>query len=264
MNLWCSRRLYASTTKCCHHRLFGHIISTIGEKKHLVRFDDGSEKECSSALLRVEKVHASLPPDVNLPMLAGNEHRVEVAEVEEEVADQEDEEPLAILLDEEEVEAALDDGECEGGNPQNATTEGGEPPNGMPGQLPTEKEQPSAKDYTAIKKQALEKIKSLVGGTVMMRTRNNGAMTWMVIASHDPPDVIPEKVHGIKYGMKSFLSSDYKKSEVFCLIFLKLLFKDWMEKVKKMNAVICSSSVKCRPFMEKEFLTGLGIMIGAA
>ena len=134
----------------------------------------------------------------------------------------------------------------------------------MPGQLPTEREQPSAKDYVAIKKQALEKIKSLVGETVTVRTRNNGAMTWTVIASHDPPDVFPEKEHGIKYGMKSFLSCDYKKSEVFCLMFLKLLFKDWTEKVKKMNAVISSSSVKCRPFTEKEFLTGLGIMIGAA
>ena len=110
-------------------RLFGHIISAVGEKKYLVRFDDGSEKECSSALLRVEKIHASLPPDVNLPMPAGNEHRVEVAEVEEEVADQEDEEPLAASPDDEEMEAALEDAEWEGGNPPNATTEGGDPPN---------------------------------------------------------------------------------------------------------------------------------------
>jgi len=25
-----------------------------------------------------------------------------------------------------------------------------------------------------------------------MKTRNNGSMTWKVIASHEPPDVIPE------------------------------------------------------------------------
>jgi len=47
-------------------------------------------------------------------------------------------------------------------------------------------------------------------------------------------------------------------------LFLKILFKDWTEKVKKMNAVISASSAKCRQFTEKEFLTGLGIMIGAA
>ena len=47
-------------TKCRrHHRLYGHVISDVGERKYLVRFDDGSEKECSSALLRVEKMHTN-------------------------------------------------------------------------------------------------------------------------------------------------------------------------------------------------------------
>jgi hypothetical protein len=211
-------------------RLYGHIVSAVGEKKYLVRFDDGSEKECSSALLRVEKNHASLPPDVNLPLPAANEHRVDVAEVFEEVVDQEDEEVLPTSPKDEEMEAELEDAEIEGDNPPNATADSDEPPNGMPGQLPTEKEQPLAKDYAAIKKQALEKIKSLVGETVTVRTRNNGAMTWTVIASHDPPDVIPEKEHGVKYGLKGFQPCDFKRSEVFCLLFLKLLFKDWAEK----------------------------------
>ncbi len=89
-------------------------------------------------------------------------------------------------------------------------------------------------------------------------------MTWMVIASHDPPDVIPEKEHGVKYGLMGFQPCDFKRSEGFCLIFLKLLFKNWAEKVKKMNAAISASSAKCRLFTKKEFLTGLGIMIGAA
>jgi hypothetical protein len=48
-------------------RLFGHIISAVGERKYLVRFDDGSEKECSSALLKVEKIHANVPPDIQMP-----------------------------------------------------------------------------------------------------------------------------------------------------------------------------------------------------
>jgi hypothetical protein len=149
-------------------------------------------------------------------------------------------------------------------NPPNATTEDGEPPNGMPGQLPTESDQPLAMDYKAIKKQALEKIQALVGEKVTIKTQNNGTMEWTVISSHDPEDVIPEKEDGTKYGMKGFHPSHYKKSEIFCILFLKLLFKDWTKKVKKMNAVISASSAKCRPFMEKELLTGLGIMIGAA
>jgi len=38
-------------------RLYGYVISAIGEKKYLVKFDDGSEKECSSNILRVERSH---------------------------------------------------------------------------------------------------------------------------------------------------------------------------------------------------------------
>jgi hypothetical protein len=51
-----------------------------------------------------------------------------------------------------------------------AAQDDGGPPNGMPGQLPTEKEQPLAKDNMAIKMQTLEKIKSHVGEKVTMKT----------------------------------------------------------------------------------------------
>ena len=235
------------------HRLYGHIISAVGERKYLVRFDDGSERECSSALLRVEKMHTNVPPDIQLPTSSHLEHRVVLEELVEEVIDQEEEEPLGASPDDEEMEEELGD----------VAQEDGDPPNGMPGQLPTENEQPSAKDYTAIKKQALEKIQSLVGEKVTIKTRNNGAMTWTVIASHDPSDVIPEKEHN-EYGLKSFKCGDYKRSEILCLVFLKLLFKDWRTKVEKMNAAVAASKIKCKPFTEKDFLTGLAILIGAA
>jgi len=45
---------------------------------------------------------------------------------------------------------------------------------------------------------------------------------------------------------------------------LQLIFKNWKRKVSKLNAAIGASSVKYRPFTEKEYLTGLGILIGAA
>ncbi len=188
--------------------MYGHAISAVGEWKYLVRFDDGSEKECSSALLRVEKMHTNVPPDIPMPTDSTLEHRVVLEELEEEVIDHEEEEPLGASPDEEEMEEVLGD----------AAQEDGDPPNGMPGQLPTEKEQPLAKDYMAIKKQALDKIKSLVGEKVTIKTRNNGAMTWTVIASHDPCDVIPENEHN-EYGLKSFKCGDYKRSEVLCLVF---------------------------------------------
>jgi hypothetical protein len=119
------------TKRRCHQRFFRHIISAIGEKKYLVRLDDGSEKECSSALLRVEKSHASLPPDVPVHVPENIQHRVDVADVEREVADQEDEEPFAASPEDEEMEATLEDADGMDDNPPNATTEDGEPPNRM-------------------------------------------------------------------------------------------------------------------------------------
>jgi hypothetical protein len=224
------------TKHCQHQRLFGHIISAVGEKKYLVRFDNGNEKECSSALiralLRVEKSHASLPPDVPVHVPENIQHRVDVADVEEEVADQEDEEPFAASPEDEDMEATLEDTDGMDDNPPNATTEDREPPNGVPGQLPTESDQPLAKDYAVIKKQTLEKIQALVGEKVTIKTRNNGTMEWTVISSNDPEDVIPEKEDDTKYVMKGFHPSHYKKSEIFCVLFLKLLFKDWTKKVK--------------------------------
>jgi hypothetical protein len=130
------------------HRLYGHIISAIGEWKYLVRFDNGSEKECSSALLRVEKMHMNVPPDIQLPIDSNLEHRFVLEELEIEVIDQEEEEPLGASPNEEEIEEELGD----------VAQKDGGPPNGMPGQLPTEKEQPLANNYMAIKKQALEKF----------------------------------------------------------------------------------------------------------
>jgi DUF971 family protein len=47
--------------------LFGYVIRAVGEKKYLVRFDNGEEKELPSAVLKVESIAASIPPDVPLP-----------------------------------------------------------------------------------------------------------------------------------------------------------------------------------------------------
>jgi hypothetical protein len=185
--------------------LYGYVISAVGEKKYLVKFDDGSEKECSSNILQVERLHASIPPDVPLPPQVPHEHRVEVSEVLEEVADQNEEEPLGVSPDEEEIEAKAEEPDMEGDNTGNTD----EPPNGMPGQLPTEQEeQPTIKDYATIKRQALEKSKSLVGQQVTVATRNNGSMTWTVIETHEPKGVILE-VEDTSYGVKGFNASEF-------------------------------------------------------
>jgi hypothetical protein len=103
-----------------------------------------------------------------------------------------------------------------------AAQEDGDSPNGMPGKLTTEKE---GKGLHGTLKAGIRKIKYLVVEKVTIKTQNNGAMTWTAISSHDPSHVIPEKEHN-EYGLKSFKCGDYKRSEVLCLGFLKLLFED--------------------------------------
>ena len=48
-------------------RLFGHIIQAVGERRYLVRFNNGEEKECASNILKVESALTSLPPDMPMP-----------------------------------------------------------------------------------------------------------------------------------------------------------------------------------------------------
>jgi hypothetical protein len=40
------------------------------------------------------------------------------------------------------------------------------------------------------------------------------------------------------------------------------MFKDWREKVEKLNNTVVASKAKCWLFTSKEFLTGLAITIG--
>jgi hypothetical protein len=143
-------------------QLYRQIISAVGEKRYLVQFDNGIEKECCSNTLRVESMHEALPPDVVLPAATtAGEHR-EIEQSEEALAYQEEAEPG------EELEADNIDDDI------NDIPGDEEIPSGMPGQLPSEVEQP--KDYATIKKQAKEKIAAMVGQEVTVSTRSNGTI----------------------------------------------------------------------------------------
>jgi len=52
---------------------FGDIVQAVGEKQYLVRFDNGEERELPSAVLKAERMVASLPPDAVIPV-AQNVH----------------------------------------------------------------------------------------------------------------------------------------------------------------------------------------------
>ncbi len=79
--------------------MFGQIVSAIGEKKYLVRFDKGVEKECSSNSLRVKRIHEALPPDVIPPPPSTTCEEMECQKVSEDIADQDEEEALAFEAD---------------------------------------------------------------------------------------------------------------------------------------------------------------------
>jgi hypothetical protein len=151
------------TKRCRHQRLYGHIISAVGKWKYLVHFDDGTEKECPSAVLKVEKVVANLPPDVQVPAPSNTVKAAEVQEAEDEIVDQDEEEALPEVPEVEEAEVTA---ELEGEEVADEDVEAADEsqPSGMIGQLPTAQEAAlaSGKDYVTIEKVAWKKVKSEV------------------------------------------------------------------------------------------------------
>jgi len=117
-------------------RLYGNVVRAVGECRYLVQFDNGLKKECASAMLRVERPHTSLTPDLPLPT-SQIEHRWQDDEAQEVLMDQEEEEHVSNESpdDEEEGSMGSPDEEDGGDNPPNETTGGDDPPNGMPGQF---------------------------------------------------------------------------------------------------------------------------------
>jgi hypothetical protein len=258
-------------------RLFGHIIQAVGERRYLVRFDNGEEKECPSNILKVESAFASLPPDMPIPPPDNVRVRQAVEESlnDSEVQDAEEAEDLPTARPEEEdEEVAEEQANVEGGEDFRAeditepaaaaTTKPVLDPNGrMPGQLPTA-EAAVQKDYHSVKKAAIEKIAALVGEEVSIESRKHGNIIWKVVDCHMPPDDKLISSSKISYGLKGFSRGDFKKSEVLAHLFLELTFVDWKSKVDKMNAEVVASKAKCKRFSYEEFIIGLGLIIGAS
>jgi hypothetical protein len=276
-------------------RWFGHILSAVGTGKYLVRFDNGQEKECSSQVLRKEARAAALPPDVPVPQNPNTiRQRIEEdtnVDIDVNIENQDEEEHLPQALpDAEEQEDTPDDQENE--EPAPTPTAPRDPdgrmqpepetqpapataapapaaphdPNGrMPGQLPTATEV-LQNDYHSIKQRALAKVAAMVGQEVTITASQNRSMTWKVVESLEPDteDILPESNQGVEYGLMGFVSHAYYKTEVFAKMFLRLTFKDWKENVKKLNQAIENSKARVKHFTNKEFLSALGLLIGAA
>ena len=260
-------------------RLFGHIIRAVGERRYLVRFDNGEERECASNVLKVESSLASIPPDMPLPVRepirgvvaiheAAGDPEVQDAEETEDMPTVRPEEEDAEAAEEQSNEIEADGAEQEeenvGATTEVVAAEAVHDPNGrMPGQLPTAATAVT-KDYHSVKKAAKEKISALVGTEVPVTSRKNGTIIWKVVDSHVPPEEKLISLSTICYGLKGFSLGNFKKSEVLAHLFLELTFLDWKSKVDKMNREVEASKAKCKKFSYEEFLIGLGLIIGAA
>jgi hypothetical protein len=250
-------------------RWFGHVIEAVGERKYLVRFDNGQEKELPSNVLKVEDMVASLPPDVLLPIPQNVREVTNLENAEADLLDVEESEDLPTATPEEEDAEADEEQHQETEAVENNNEATNEPesqhdPNGrMPGQLPTEAAA-TVKDYTSIKKAAKEKVLALVGTEVSVVSKKNGTMKWTVVENHTPPEEKLISKGTLPYGLKDFSLANHKKSEILVDIFLQLSFLNWKSKVDKMNREVESSKCKCKKFSYEEFLIGLGLMIGAA
>ena len=139
-----------------------------------------------------------------------------------------------------------------------------DPQGRMPGQLSAET---PPKDYTQRKADALADIKALLGQEVATKHKNV-SMKWVVIDSWEggPPNnnKSPSPV-----GLKSFKVHEHEKDVVLAKLFLHLTFADWRVIFEKLNDAVAvhnnnNSKKKVRLFTEVEFLTGLGLLIGAA
>ena len=142
-------------------RKFGNVVRAEGERSYLVRFDDGSEKVCASGALRVESIHASLPPDVIPVAPTTSVEAMQVDEVQQEAnaVDREEEDGIVPETSDDEDEQG-NEGDQNEGTAENEAS--GQP--GMIGQLPSESNVP--KDYAAVKQLAKDKIAAQVGKEV--------------------------------------------------------------------------------------------------
>jgi len=261
-------------------RWFGHVIQAVGERRYMVRFDNGQEKELPSNVLKVESALASIPPDVPIPVVAnvaqGSQMQeeadasadlLEASEEAEDLPALRPEEEDAVAAEEELITTESDDpaGDEATPTPENTTAEMPvHDPNGrMPGQLPTEAAA-SHKDYHTVKRIAKEKVAALVGTEVVITSKKNGSMKWTVVAFHSPPEEKLISKARLGYGLKEFVLDNYKKSDVLVNMFLQISYLDWKSKVAKMNLEVEASKTRCKKFTHEEFLIGLGLLIGAA
>ena len=250
-------------------RIFGNIIEAVGPKQYKVLWDDGNTREHFSNSLKTERSFASLPPDVRPPRLQDNpdlppQGQQQIDEEQEQIGEIERDQEMEEHLPGAGKESDDDDSSQGSKGGEGGDKAGGDTEGKMPGQL--QAEVPLAPNYHAKKADAKAAIKLLLGKEVLVKHKNK-SMAWTVIEDWDPEEPVLES--DTAFGLNSFDCTQYTQRDVLAHLFLHLSFADWRVTLDKMNQAINEANnnnnkKRVRVFSAEEFLTALGLMIGAA
>jgi len=285
-------------------KLYGTIVRAVDKKQYEVLWDNNNTSVVFANSLAKETSFASLPPSFvplrqqhnpEMPPTGQEAADAEEEEIIDSQRDQEETEHLPFAgqpvggcfsSDEEDEEAAEEEASPEGGPAVGGQEEGGggvesssrprkrqaqavdDPEGRMPGQLPTAEALP--KDYTQRKSDAVSLVKSMLGREVVIKHKSK-SMTWVVVEPFDVEENNNNNIAPEPVGLKKFKSTDYPKETAIAELFLHLAFADWRLSLAKLNEAVQEHNnntngqkKKVRPFTEVEFLSALGIFIGAA
>jgi hypothetical protein len=232
-------------------RLFGVVVSATGEHKWMVHFDNGEQHECTSNTLVVAPASASLPPQgfrphlPPLPQQPGQQPQEEEKQDESDDPDQEEEE------------------EEEGGGSEHGEEEGAERPEGEQG------EQEGAGTNRQIShSQRLQAARDTIAGQLGHEVhvkKGREQLVWTVVEGSDPENPLQER-SGI--GLRGIDLHRLPKATCLARMFLHLTFADYTLELDKLNNAIAEenndTTTRVKAFTLPEFLTGLGLFIGAS
>jgi hypothetical protein len=243
----------------CRERLFGVVLSAVGSNRYRIRLDNGCIVEAASAVLKVHGSSNSLPP--------GAVGQQDLNQESTEIHDRDDSEPLPLGNDEEEEQGGLE---------EEAPGRAEERPVGNLEEEPLE----PINTYEGRKQQAISKIKAMEGKEVTVgrgKGRAREEVTWTVIPESHPDgydlqDDSSPSIVSRRLGLRE-IDAIMRKAGfdvLLAFIFIFISFKDWEEKLDKMNEAVqlenekVAGGKKVPLFSAEEFLKGFGILIAAA
>ena len=286
--------------------VLGNVVKSVGPNKYQVKFDNGVVKDVASNVLRIEEDDSGIPVSEVVPNLEPVSEDLDDDEESNYSPDSEESDDALFPMDAAGVDD-FPQSDGESNDDSNKEIEFNIGDVNAPADTPetnndttTPNESPSTYHEKLEKKR--KELEDLLGKTII-RVQNKQSITWTVIK-----ESVPEINHALanireelknKYGLKKLLellcehghddnesrgscsfqsctssnmhgkTSSLKESTMFAELFLQLSYKDWKNKLDKMNRYVEDDNIKhpnkaIKLFTKSEFLTGHAIIIGAS